>query len=191
MPDRLLTMQELVDALDDELAPLEPDLTGLRLVAPGDSQSDVDKLQALLGVEFPPSFASTIMELNLGSLTIGPTVFGYATKYTDLLHDANVEPVVRWWGSGERQASLVMFGNSDPFALVVDCTSGEVLALQHGEGLDRAVVVAADFDLFLRGVGTVFIARQAEPASPELGASIGSLVGSSPEGLSYWTELAG
>lgn len=190
MPEGLLTIQELEAALEDEFGPLEPDLTGLRLVRPGIGQTSVLGLQRRLDVELPTSFASTLTEFNLGSLTIGPTVFGHETDYADVLLGANIEPVVPWWGTGDRPTSMVMFGNSDPFALIIDCKTGAVLALQHGQGLDRALIVATDFDLFLRGLGTVFVQRQREAGSHELGAMIGALAGSSAEGLAYWRELA-
>lgn len=186
---RLLTMLELEGELNREFAPLEPDLMGLRLVRPGTSHVEVGVLQALLGVQFPASFTTTMTTFNLGSLTIGPTVFGHEVEYSRVLREANLEPVVPWWGVGERPASTVMFGNSDPYALVLDCTRGDVLAIQHGGG-GGGLVVASDFELFLRGIGTVFVGRQTERAEPDIGPVVGALVGSSSEGLAYWSELA-
>lgn len=181
-----------MEALDNEFGSLEPALTGLRLIRPGISQADLAKLESMLCAILPAAFASAVCEFNLGSLTIGPTVFGHESDYTSVLQTANIDSAVPWWGEGARPTPLVMFANSDPFVLAIDCEGGRVLALRHGEGLDRAVKVAADFNLFLRGIGTVFVVRRAEPGQGALqvGPWVGSLVGSSPEGIAYWSQLA-
>lgn len=191
MMNQLLTIQEIADTLDAEFRPLEPDICGLRLVEPGLQAREIIDVERDLGVQLPESFSSIVQEFDLGSLTIGPTVFGTGSNYSELLRGVNRDSEFPWWGSGSRPSSRVMVGNSDAFAVLLDCGSGEVMALEHGADHSKAVVVARDFSVFVRGIGTVFCTRLSNQPATDVANAVASLVGSSLQGLPYWEDLAG
>lgn len=190
MSEELLSIEQVVHELDSQFQPLEPDLVGFRLVGPGLSRDDIRDLESKLSLHLPESFRLVATKFNLGSLTIGPTVFGSSGLYAVDLLALNSQPDTQWWGGGGRPEALLMIANSDPFEVILDCSTGEILALQHGRQLNETSIVARNLELYLRGLGTVFVGRQAEPDSRDLGRMVGLQVGSSPEGLEYWLEMA-
>lgn len=189
MTAALLEIDELVALLDAEFGPLEPEVCGLRLRSPGLDGGVLCALEAVLEVGLPESFAAMIRAFDLGSLTIGPTAFGSSGDYAGLLRSMNVSSEFPWWGSGVRPASRLMIGNSDANALLLDCVTGEVLALAHGSIASGAVVVGRDFQTFVRGIGTVFAARLTGGVSADLLTRVAMEVGAGPTAHGFWAEL--
>jgi hypothetical protein len=189
MTAALLEIDELVALLDAGFGPLEPDVAGLRLRSPGLDAGVLRALEAVLEVGLPESFAAMIRAFDLGCLTIGPTAFGNSGDYAALLRSMNVSSEFPWWGSGVRPASRLMIGNSDANALLLDCVTGEVLALAHGSIASEAKVVGRDFQAFVRGIGTVFAARLTGGVSAEVLTCVALEVGAGPTAHGFWAEL--
>lgn len=190
MTAALLEIDQLVALLDAEFGPLEPDVAGLRFRSPGLDAGGLRGLEEALEVRLPESFAAVVRAFDLGSLTIGPTAFGSSGDYAGLLRTMNGASEFPWWGSGVRPAARLMIGNSDANALLLDCVTGEVLALAHGSDASEAVVVGRDFQTFVRGIGTVFAARLSGGVSAELLTRVAFEVGAGPLAHDFWAYLA-
>jgi hypothetical protein len=186
----MLTEQEIVESLDSQFLPLEPDVTGLRLRRPGLSSDAATRVSLELGVSLSSSFLRLAREYDLGDFTLGPIAFGHGASYEVQLRNLNTKGEPQWWGEGNRPAHLAMFANSDPRAFLLDTQTGSILALHHGLRVVEAVLVATDFALFLRGAATILLARL-ESGIDERGATlIAHEVGASGEGRPFWSELA-
>ncbi len=177
----LLTLDEIRAALDARFAPLEPATAGYRLRAPG--LASVEPVEAALGVRLPETFRALVTAWDFGSLTIGPTAFGFATDYAAELVDGNTAPDLAWWGDGARPAGRLAVAYSDEHAILLDCETGAVLALGHGRPPSQAVAVARDFQAWLRGVATRALRPEAEADA------VAEAVGCPADGRPYWRAL--
>lgn len=182
----LLSTHEIQQGLDKEFVPLEPMLTGLRLIGGGLSDAALETFERSMNLSLPTSFRELVKEYDFGKLTIGPVVFCNAGDYVGELTKLNTK--VAWWGTGSRPANLLMVANSDPFAILLNLESGEVLAMDAERGWRASVVIARSFDLFVRGVGTTMLVRNQAVDRAALGRSVASEVETSEE--PYWLQLA-
>jgi hypothetical protein len=155
----LLQIEEIQRGLEREFLPLEPMLTGLRLIS-RESPVDVSVLVAAeekLGIKLPREFTEYIARFDFGRLTIGPVAFGSGGDYLKELIETNQH--FCWWGGGKRPDNLLMVGNSDPYVLLLNASSGEILAMDRESEWTKAPPIARHFDLFVRGLGTVMLGR--------------------------------
>jgi hypothetical protein len=182
----LLSMQEIKQGLDKEFLPLEPMLTGLRLIEGGFSDGALYEFERSMNLLLPVAFREIVKEYDFGKLTIGPVVFCNMGDYLAELTKLNSK--VAWWGSGIRPANLLMVANSDPFAILLNLENGEVLVMDVEQGWQASSTVAHSFDLFLKGVGTTMLRRNQSTDRVALGLDVASDVGSSDQ--AYWLQLA-
>lgn len=183
---RLMTLDEIQEGLDEEFLPLEPILEGFRLKKPGLEANVLDKSEAKISVLFPSDFRRIISTYDFGNFTIGPIAFCATGDYGRELIEYNQS--VAWWGEGLRPANLIMIANSDPYAIILDVSSGEILAIDPEVGASRANAVASSFDAFVRGVGSVFLLRNNFNNKEALAQSINDIVGSHDN--DFWSFLA-
>lgn len=182
----LFSLQHIKRALNEKFAPLEPMLTGLRLIDGGLDDAAVAKLESMLGTKFPEAYREAIQAYNFGLLTIGPVAFCNTGDYSSELAELNTS--AHWWGRGARPSELLMIANSDPFAILLDVETGAVLAMDPSQGPAAARRVAADFEAYLRGIGTVMLSREAMVDKTALGKEVASLAKSVDS--DYWIQLA-
>lgn len=183
---KLLTIEEVRRGLDAEFLPLEPGLTGLRLIVGGSSADALTQVQNRLNFQFPEAFNRIASEFDLGDLAIGPVSFCGSGDYLSELLQLNED--VKWWGQGARPADWLMVANSDPYAFLLNATSGRVSAFDHDRGWSQAVDVAEDFEYFLRGVGTVMLLRAQVVDVGSLARKVAKEAGAVDE--EFWSFLA-
>ncbi|MGC5809930.1 SMI1/KNR4 family protein [Ralstonia pseudosolanacearum] len=182
----LLSMEEVKQGLDKEFLPLEPMLTGLRLIEGGVTETALDAFERDMNLLLPRAFRDVIRMHDFGRLTIGPVAFCNTGDYLGELVKLNTK--VTWWGTGMRPSSLLMVANSDPFAILLDLESGSVLAMDVERGWQFAERVASSFDLFVRGVGSTMLHRNQSADRVALGRDVMSDAGGGY--LPYWLQLA-
>jgi len=183
---KLLSLEELRDGFDKEFLPLEPMLTGYRLKKGGLEENVLLQCEATLSISFPSDFRRLISEYDFGNLTIGPIAFCASGDYQGELLDFN--ECTRWWGSGERPANLIMIANSDPFAILLDVDTGEVLSMDAELGLHKSTVVSKTFENFLGGIGTTILLRNNVDEKEILAKSVHDAISS--QSLGFWISLA-
>jgi hypothetical protein len=93
-----------------------------------------------------------------------------------------------WWGSGPRPADQLMIANSDPYVFLLNVTNGHISAFDREKTWDQARLIAADFESFVRGVGSVMLLRAQESDKRKLGGEVAREVGSADE--EFWQFLA-
>ncbi|WP_139208554.1 SMI1/KNR4 family protein [Achromobacter sp. NFACC18-2] len=182
----LLTLDEIEKGLDQEFRSLEPMLTGLRLIKGGVSEESLNHAENLFAVAFPDAFRTLIKTYDFGWLTIGPILFCNTGDYLHELWELNTQ--VRWWGGDTRPANLLMVANSDPYSILLDLKSGWVMAADVEIGWQRATVIAKDFEVYLRGVGTIMLHRNQWRDTSPLGQAVAVDVGALD--ICYWSQLA-
>ena len=183
---KLLSFKEIQKGLDKEFIPLEPILKGYRLRKGGMDENIISNCESTLSVGFPSDFRRLISIYDFGSLTIGPVAFCATGDYSNELIDYNEH--VAWWGGGQRPLNLIMIANSDPFAILINVNTSEILALDAELGWKNSVRVSESFEMFVRGIGTVILLRNNADDKEKLAKSVHDAVGS--QHLNFWITLA-
>ena len=178
----LVDIESMQTRLNEQFIPLEPMLTGMRLIPISTSNAGLNDCQQSLNVTFPPSFSEIVNRFDFGHFTIGPVAFcnrgDYFSWLTEMNNSANDHP---WWGHGQRIRGIVMIANSDRFAILLDTRSEEILALEHGSGISSGAFKVADsFDLFIQGLGTAFFERLPNGGNENLAKGIAATVCGNP-----------
>lgn len=181
----LLSIREIQAGLNREFQHLEPELSGYRLLEGNLQSRHLLDLERELSIKLPEDFRLLISEFDFGNLTIGPVSFGFSCDYTDMLLELNT--TLRWWGPSARPESMIMVANSDPFAIMLDVGSGEVLAMDAELGYERATLIARDFASFFAGLGTTVLLRNQTENKKELAQRIANEIGS--DDLEFWNFL--
>ena len=154
---KLLSVEEIKAGLDREFIPLEPMLTGFRLIEKNTPESAIENAEKLISTKFPDDFRELIARFDFGNLTVGPVVFCSTGDYLVELIELNSN--VMWWGQGQRPEDLIMIGNSDPFAILMNTQVGSVHSLDSEIGWQKSKKIADDFYGFFSALGTVVLTR--------------------------------
>lgn len=183
---KLMSLDKIQKGLDEEFLPLEPIIEGFRLKKLDPDDNALDKVETEISVLFPSDFRRIISTYDFGNFTIGPIAFCATGDYGAELIEYNQS--VAWWGEGLRPANLIMIANSDPHAIILDVSSGEMLVIDPEVGASRAKTVASSFDAFVRGAGSVFLLRNNSANRADLAKSINDIAGSHDN--DFWSFLA-
>ncbi|BBB64203.1 hypothetical protein UNDKW_5930 (plasmid) [Undibacterium sp. KW1] len=183
---KLLSIEKIQAGLDKEFFPLEPMLSGYRIIRKILPEDKVAKTEATLGVKFPNEFRTIISEFDFGMLTIGPIVFCAKGDYIQELIDLNTS--VCWWREGQRPENMIMIGNSDPFTILLDVNSGCVFAMDPEVGWEKSKIIAGNFLDFFRGIGTAMLMRN--EIDDRRGLAQGIFENVKSEDLEFWSQLA-
>jgi hypothetical protein len=183
---RLMSIEQVRQGLDTEFRPLEPTVTGLRLISRVTPPDALRQVQERLNVEFPEAFRRVISQFDLGDLAIGPVSFCGSGNYLAELVELNEQ--VRWWGLGGRPAERLMVANSDPYAILLNVTNGRVIAFDREGDWLQGTDIAEDFELFVRGIGSVMLLRAQVLDKESLGREVASQVGAQDK--EFWEFLA-
>lgn len=176
----LLSLDEIQQELDEKFIPLEPMLTGLRLLSRQTSDSPRNRWMEQPGAVLPGGLLELASQFDLGRLTIGPVTFGARGDYTNDLDSYNAEVL-------EDQPDLIVFALSDPFSYALG-RDGAVYALDPEDDSLSNGAVASSVEQFLRGVGTVFLRRTDVPDKAALANEVADQVGASNR--QFWRWLA-
>ena len=152
---------------------------------------DLERVESELGVRLPMSFRQGLLRWDFGDLSLGNVWFGSDGDFLGMLRRENVSDpsAPRWWGSGERPSSALLIGATDGYLVLLDLVSGSALAMPRSESIEAATQVAADLELLIRGLGTLFLGREGSSDPRQLASEIAAAVDGSA-GSAFWTDLA-
>lgn len=189
----MLEISEIQTRLEDQFLPLEPMLTGFRLLPSRVTQEDIKRFKLQLNVVLPEQFESMLQRFDFGRLTIGPIAFCNTGEFLAWLCENNQDDPANeypWWGSGARPSDLLLIADSDPYAVLLNCNAGIVSVFKHGEPWkDQMIVVANAFELFIRGLGTTFLERSEQGGNSSLADEVSIEVGGG-RANAFWHWLA-
>lgn len=185
----LLTLEEVRIKLDEEFAPLEPDITGYRLRVPGLPRSDIEEVESLLGAKLPGSFVEIISKYDFGDLTIGGVFFGHTGNFGEFLARENGGyRDYPWWGDSERPKNLLMIAATDGYVVLFDISTDAISAYLRSSSWRESRVVSVSFELFVRAVGTLYLLKKQMKNENEFLDEIRAAVGCSAD-TKFWDEL--
>jgi hypothetical protein len=188
----ILELDQMQLRLDAMFIPLEPMLTGFRLL-PSQLTIDVtESIEKSLALRLPKQFVSLVQQFDFGTLTIGPTVFCHSGDFPSWILENNLTELTcgySWWGSGERPSNTLFIADSDYYTILLNCETGNVFAFNQDQQWSEAIPVADNFELFVRAVGTVFLERKESGGNALLAESVSIEVGGGQDNR-YWQWLA-
>lgn len=180
----LLSIEDIKSGLDKEFLPLEPMVTGLRLVGKITEIDEVEDTEKRLGVTFPNTFSSLIRQYNFGYFTLGPIIFGSSGNYLNDLLDINSGV---WWGRGQKPNDKIVIAISDHYTFILDVKNESVSVITSELNWDDAKVISSNFYLFFCGIVTIFLLRN-QQSSEEIAKQVSNAVGSQYN--EFWFKLA-
>ena len=185
----LMSVDEIKRGLEDVDWPSDPAFDCCRLKEPGLEDAEIRRCEEELCLRFSPAFRLFISRFDVGSLAIGAVDFCGTGDYVQHLIALNTPDPWggAWWGEGTRPPSKIIIAGTDPYWTVLDNSSNEVLSLDPDLGHLDMRVIALDFDLFISGVGTVFLRRQKGRLDETHAASVHEKVGS--QHLKFWETI--
>lgn len=177
----LLELSEIEPKLYEKFSPFGGDMDDLIMKSGGGSVDDVIDLEQKLNIKLHDKFKSFILKYDLGNFSLGSFIFGNDDDYLGKIFELNNENnLTQWWGKGPRPESLLLVTYNDPYSILLELSRGKVYAITSESDLNNMKQVSSAFDLFCRGVGTMFL-NKANPIDVE------KLVGS--ENKSFWSSL--
>lgn len=181
----LLTLDEIKQGLEQEFLPLEPMLTGFRLIDGGVSDEALNFFEHQLGTKLPENFRDLVKKFDFGHLTIGPIVFCNTGDYLQELTEFNSR--AKWWGEGLRPQKMLMVANSDPYFILLNVETEELFAGEVELGWQCAKRVAKGFNVYLRCIGTAMLNRNIVDNDREFAEAVMHASGGTD--LDYWSQL--
>ncbi len=184
----LLNIDEIKAKLDAEFLPLEPMLSGYRMIDSTIVSDELEGLEKSLNTRFPGEFRNLVFRYDFCNLTIGPIFFGTTGDYIKTLKEYNLSEQTKEWTLGPRPNHIVLIADSDPYAICLNCENGHVLAFLHEESLKESVTISSSFELFFRGIGTVILMRTEVEDRYELATQVAAELESQDD--DFWMQLA-
>ncbi|WOO42625.1 SMI1/KNR4 family protein [Rubellicoccus peritrichatus] len=186
----LLSLNEVQERLLEQYEMLDGEIPELNMNDSSIEQWQLDALSEDLGSSLPREFSESLLKYDFGELNVGGIFFGQTGDYIDFLKQSNLgsEPSC-WWGNGERPSSVIMIGGTDGYVLLLDCSNGEIDAFRRGEDYTSKKLIAANFELLVRGAGTVHFGRKKADDKASFGNNVSSLCNAENE-ITFWSELA-
>ncbi|QXH52822.1 hypothetical protein KSS94_06750 [Pseudomonas fakonensis] len=156
----LLSIAQIQQALQERFTPLLEEMPELEvyLLKRRSVSCPVTGLEQALNVQLPPAFVTFLSQFDMDSFTLGPITFGIGGDYLEHLLDLNREPNENpWWSTALRPAQQLVIATSDPYAIVLNCNDQHVYAITDTPAMEDSLPVAANFELFVQGIGTGFV----------------------------------
>jgi hypothetical protein len=175
----LLTLDEIKEGLDKEFLPIEPTLTGFRLLPQAGAGWPLGHWSREPNTMFADGLLEIASRFDLGRLTIGPVTFGSRGNY---VHDLDV---YNEYQSAGGLTEFLIFAISDPFSYAVARKDGAVYVLDPEKGLPEGPI-AGSVAKFLMGVGTVFLKRRQVADKVALADEVANAVNSSYGRFWHW-----
>lgn len=182
----LLTIDDIQAELDRAFLPIETLVPGCRLIRKPGSLDALNDCAQRLGVTLPADFKAFALAFDLGNFTVGPIHFGYQVSYPDQLLALNTG--MPGWDPEAPPGALILIALSDHYSIMLDTLSGCVLACDQELDWQMATRVAHNFDLFFRGIGTVWVQRLVTQDRAGLAKQVAVAVGSDDD--KFWQFLA-
>ena len=158
--ERLLTVDQIAEQLNQyfcsDLEDDELDLSDLVLHSQAhDIDANLRALERNLNLVLPETFKQLNRAYDLSQFTLGNISFGFGGHYLQSIQASNQdEQFSPWWQGDARPQSRILIAAGDPFAVIMDCESHNIYALDSSGQYEH---IATDFDLFFRGMGSVVL----------------------------------
>jgi hypothetical protein len=186
---RLLTLRAVEARTQERFGSSSLDLGGLILRRAGD-RSIADVVEVELGSPLPEAFRRCISRYRLDELRWHVSFgsgkeggSGYGRQIAAWNADPPLPGMIPWWRPFERPSHLVMVGQSTGFVVLLDLVDGTVRACSEGQDPRTAITAATDFELLLRGLGTLLLDG---PNDELLRSRIAEAVGG---GAGFWRAI--
>lgn len=151
---QLLTIDEIISSITEETEGLDAELTdGIVLSKKEIPQSEIEKLKSELGIEYLDSiFTERILSYNWGNFGFLSYQFGYGDEMgLSWLINRNLEyedyPILL-------KKNLIIIANGDPYTILLECKSGKIYAFTSDMSCEEIVLIASDFEEFIRAMET-------------------------------------
>ena len=184
----ILTIDELIASVLQETEGLDAEITeGMILKKQAIPYSALEALKLSLGLEaLDQTFIDLILSYNWGNVGFLSYQFGYGDEVSlRWLINRNLDyedyPTLH-------QLGLIIIANGDPYTLLLECTSGQIYALTSELDYDEKILIASDFGILVRAMGTGQLAlwQNEEKVFISLMAQLAL-----PESLIFWKSLVG
>ena len=184
----VLTIDEIITAILEETEGLGAERTeGIILKKQTLSPLILETLQSSLGIEdLEETFVDLILSYNWGDFGFLSYQIGYGDEVSlRWLINRNLDyedyPTLH-------QLGLIIIANGDPYTLLLECTSGQIYALTSELDYDEKILIASDFGILVRAMGTGQLAlwQNEEKVFISLMAQLAL-----PESLIFWKSLVG
>ena len=184
----VLTIDEIITAILEETEGLGAERTeGIILKKQTLSPLTLETLQPSLGIEdLEETFVDLILSYNWGDFGFLSYQFGYGDETSlDWLISRNLDYEDY---SSLHQLGLIIIAHGDPYTLLLECSSGKIYALTSEMAYDEKILIASDFGILVRAMGTGQLAlwQNEEKAFISLMAQLAL-----PESLIFWKSLVG
>lgn len=188
----LLDFAEIQAQLDKQFSEIpidvQAELSDLRLRQSTSSFNQWNKLENQMNLSFPDSFKQVVLKYDFGNLTLGGVWFGQGESYEAFLLQNNLDkPENPWWGSGERPSHYLWIAASEGYIILLDLETEQILAYARSQHWKTSQVVAKNFDVFVRAVGTIFLSRDVQDQQ-KIACEICTAVGCSTNSQ-FWSDL--
>lgn len=185
----LLTLDEIRARLEAESTASPSYVSGLCLRDSTLSIEGLNSWKEASGITLGSDVEQLLLRYDFNNLSVGMIHFSYERDHLDWVRRMNTVGMGQpWWGEGPKPEDLNLIATSERHGIVVNAASGVVFAVADGEEGDRLVRVADDFVLFLRGAGTLFVARLEGSSSVEQSDRVGREVGAAPRST-LWRQI--
>ncbi|UOO89338.1 SMI1/KNR4 family protein [Vitreoscilla massiliensis] len=158
----LLTYAEIETALlrhfahvvdDDEILDLHDLLLIPHLLSPNEA---IVAFEQALAVVLPHEFVQFLNHYQVDDFAIANVQFGHGENYLHHVWQMNQAGIINsWWQGDKRPVNRILIAIAETHAIILDVTSGEVLAVDSEE--KDAVLLACGFDDFFRAVASVYL----------------------------------
>lgn len=175
----LLSFEEIRQGLDEKFVPLEPMLTGLRLLPNADCRTPLGRWSDESSAALPGGLREMAERFDLGRLTIGPVTFGNRGDYA---HDLDLYNPQQ---AADVELGFLVFAISDPFSVAISRKDGSIYVIDP-EKIEPEGPIASSVAQFLRGLGTVFLKRTEVLDKISLADEVAGAVDSSSEWFWRW-----
>jgi len=140
----------------------EPDfLTAMVPASPGASEEDIRRTEHALGRLLPRTLRDVVSAYEVGGLELAGVVLGGEHTFCEFLQRQIRNPRLVW-GAWRPVEDLLVIGSSPGYVVFVSVDDGRVWACLRSRAIDDRVVVASDFDKFLRALGTLMVTETVE-----------------------------
>ncbi|MDL2186599.1 SMI1/KNR4 family protein [Pseudomonas sp. ChxA] len=144
--------------------------------------TNINMLEKWINTSIPNEFKLFIQKYNINNFTLGPISFGTNEDYIEQLIDINTDNEFRrWWTGNSRPADTIAIATSDPYTILLNTENGKIFAITSESNMSDWQTIACNFEMFARGVGTVFL-KQGKPS--EVVTAVNA------ENSKFWHELS-
>ena len=154
----LLTVEDIEGRLSTKFSAFNGELDDLKLLRPTEPVLGIEQMEKQLGIQLPEDFLSFIMAYNIDNLSLGRVAFGCGKSYPGFIIEMNqYNGFNHWWLGDNRPEGIVVIAISDPYTILLNTLDKRVYAMTSESTMDEFELVATNFNLFIRALGSLFL----------------------------------